>query len=132
MAVHAPLDAFSKAPVMAGLDPAIHVFRRAKTWIPGISLGSCEEDRAGFPPPCGEGQGGDASSGLDQRGAYTPTSNSSPQGGGGLPALSRLAQVGADLGNTRDPWGGECTRRRQAHPFLALLSKDDDSKGGVR
>ena len=35
------------------------------------------------PPPCGE-VGGGASDKLDQRGAYTPTSNSSPQGGGGL------------------------------------------------
>ena len=35
-----------------------------------------------FPPPCGEGQGGGVSAGLDQRGAGTPTSNSSPQGGG--------------------------------------------------
>ncbi len=42
---------------------------------------------AGFPPPCGEGQGGGVSVELVQPSAFTPTSISSPQGGGGLPAL---------------------------------------------
>jgi localization factor PodJL len=50
-----------------------------------------KEYGAGSPPPCGKGQDGGVSSGLDQFGANTPTPNSSPQGGGGLPAHRELA-----------------------------------------
>ena len=38
-----------------------------------------ERPPALFPPPCGEGWGGGAGAFFDERGAYTPTSNSSPQ-----------------------------------------------------
>ncbi len=45
------------------------------------------------PPPCGEGQGGGVGDSLSGSGADTPTSNSTPQGGGGQAALADLVVV---------------------------------------
>lgn len=46
-----------------------------------------------FSPPCGEGQGAGVSATLVQFSADTPTSNSSPQGGGGQCGLADLVVV---------------------------------------
>ena len=49
---------------------------------------------AGVPPPCGEGQGGGAGASTRNPGAHTPTSNSSPQGGGEVPRHAGSVLVG--------------------------------------
>ncbi len=51
-------------------------------------LKAMEAARSSPSPLWGGARGGGASAGLDQGGAGTPTSNSSPQGGGGFPALT--------------------------------------------
>ena len=48
----------------------------------GIHTATVTDGAAGSPPPCGEGQGGGVSATPSSAIAHTPTSTSSPQGGG--------------------------------------------------
>jgi predicted glycosyltransferase len=90
--------------------------RIASGLFPRLSPRLTNQDHgASFPPPCGEGQGGGASDSLSRSVANTPTSNSSPQGGGG--------PVGALRTNSQAGFSGisTFTDRRTAYPADGLL-----------
>ena len=94
--------------------------------------GNCPKRSALSPPPCGEGQGGGGGARfIDERGAHTPTSNSSPQGGGEQRApYSPTEKVRAVPSPLRGGPGWGCRRLSDKRGACTPTSSSSPQGGG--